>query len=125
MPIFARLNNQTYMTANHARKARELDPRGVTVHFPAGVRNAFRDLAAAVHFSDQFDQGTLQTVEDLAAGKALSVEDVIGSLPLLAEHTFKHVHVAGDERAKGAWHAIGDALLEEGFTLTKWRGRNK
>lgn len=111
------------MPPSHTRKVDELDPKRVTIHLSARVRNAFADLAAAVHFSKHFDQGILQTVNDLAAGKDLSVDDFVGTLPLIAEHAFNHIHAEGDERARKAWQEIGYALLEEGFTLAKGRGR--
>ena len=111
------------MSPSHTRRIDQLDPKRVTVHLSAGVKNAFADLAAAVHFSESFDPGILQTVKDLAAGKELSVDDVIGTLPLIAEHTFNHIHAHGDERARKAWHELGSALLEEGITLSKGRGR--
>jgi hypothetical protein len=107
-----------------ASKIDEMDPKRVTVRLSEGVRKALSDLAAAVHFSSHFDQGMLQTVNDLAAGKAMSVDDVVGSLPLIAEHTFDHIYAEGDERARKAWQALGHAFLEEGFTLVKSRGRN-
>jgi hypothetical protein len=111
------------MPPDHRRRIDELDPRRVTVQLSPRVRNAFANLAAAVHFSDTFDPGMLQTVSDLAVGKAMSVDDLIGSLPPIAEHTFNHIHATGDERARKAWQEIGHALLEEGFTLVKSRGR--
>jgi hypothetical protein len=113
------------MTAKHTRKATELDPRGVSIHLSEGVRNAFADLAAAVHFSEHFNGGWVETVKDLAAGKTLSADDFVGSFPMIAEQTFKHIHATGDERAAKAWREIGSELLERGFTLTKDRARGK
>jgi hypothetical protein len=113
----------TRMSPKFASKIDEMDPKRVTVRLSQGVRKALSDLAATVHFSSHFDQGMLQTVNDLAGGKAMSADDVMGSLPLIAEHTFNHIHAEGDERARKAWQALSHAFLEEGFTLIKGRGR--
>jgi hypothetical protein len=113
------------MPINHARKAAELDPRSVTVHLSPGVQKAFRDLAAAVHFSEHFDGDMRRTLQDLADGKPVSVDDLIGDLPLLAEESFKHIHATGDTRAAAAWHEIGSELLERGFTLAQHRRKEK
>jgi hypothetical protein len=113
------------MTAGHARKASEIDPRSVDVHFSPEVQRAFGDLAAAVHFSEHFDPDTLKTVQEWASGKSRSVHDIMTALPLVAEETFKHVHATGDAKAAEAWGQIGSELLEKGFTLSKERRRGK
>lgn len=113
------------MPTEHTRKTDELDPRQVTVHLSAGVRNAFADLAASVHFSEHFSADMLQTVQDLAAGKTLSVDDIVGTLPIIAAETFKHIHATGDQRAAKAWREISSELLERGFTLSRDRGRTR
>jgi hypothetical protein len=118
-------DNRFSMPTSHTSKATELDPRGVTVHLSAGVQKAFGDLAAAVHFSEHFDGDMYKTLQDLAAGKPTSVDDLIGDLPLLAEETFKHVHATGDKRAAVAWHEIASELVERGFTLAKDRVKRK
>src|ERR1700674_2452195 len=109
------------MATSHTRKATEMDPKAVEVHLSPGVRRAFGDLAAAVHFSEHFDADMLRTLQDLAGGKVLSADDIIGSFPLLAEETFRHIHATGDEQAAKAWHEIGSEVLENGFTLTRYR----
>jgi len=109
------------MPTSHTSKAAELDPRSVTVRLSPGVQKAFGNLAAAVHFSEHFDGDMRKTLKDLADGKPVSVDDLVGDLPLLAEETFKHIHATGDTRAAAAWHEIGSELLESGFTLVKNR----
>jgi sugar phosphate isomerase/epimerase len=113
------------MTPKHSRKATEMDPRGVDIHFPPEVQRAFADLAAAVHFSEHFDADTLKTVQEWAEGKPASVYDVFTAFPLVAQETFKHIEATGDERAAKAWREIGSELLERGFTLAKERHRGK
>jgi len=113
------------MQASHAQKIAESDPRRVGVQLSPEVRAAFADLAAAVHFSNHFDADVLLTVEDLAAGKQLSVFDVFTAFPLIAEETFKHIQATSDNRAGTAWEKIGMQLLEKGFTLKSFRFRAK
>jgi len=100
-----------------------LDPVSVRVHLSDRTRNAFADLEAAVHFSDCFDVGIRMLVKDFATGTDASVEDVIVSLPSIAEETFAHIAAVGDERARAAWRALCEALPEQGFTLTRERVR--
>jgi hypothetical protein len=100
-----------------------LSPISIKVHLSDQARQAFSDLAAAVHFSDQFDPHILSVVEDFAKGTDFSVGDVICSLPSIAEEAFRHIYAHGDERAAAAWRAIGEALTEHGFTLINERIR--
>jgi hypothetical protein len=100
-------------------KANELSPHSLKVNFSEGVRNAFRDLAVALHHSESVSPEMLATAHDIAEGKPLTVDGVIGSLPLLAEAVFTHVHATGDRSAAKAWREIGSELLESGFTLVK------
>ena len=109
------------MSASHSRKASQMDPRGVNIQFAPEVRQAFGDLAAAVHFSEHFDGEMLKTVQEWAAGKPASVHDVITALPVIAKETFQHVHATGDLKAAEAWGNLGSELLERGFTLEKQR----
>jgi hypothetical protein len=112
------------MPPSHASRARELDPKRLTVHLSEQVKDACANLAASMRLGEHCDRGILESLEDWAAGKAPSVDDLVGSLPLIAEHTFNHVYRQGDERARRAWQELGHALLEQGFTLSKARGRN-
>jgi hypothetical protein len=107
----------------HARKATELDANGIEVHFSPEVKNAFADLAAAVHFSKHFDGDILSIVQDWASGKPLSVHSVFISLPLIAAETSRHVRATRDERATEAWREICLKMPEKGFTLTPVRHR--
>lgn len=111
------------MSARHADKANEIDPRGVEVRFSAEVRRAFSDLAAAVHFSEHFDRDTLRVVQNWATDKPQSVSGVLSALPSVAEETFEYIHATGDKRAAEAWSEIAKMMPEKGFTLTKHRGR--
>jgi hypothetical protein len=113
------------MVARHTQKAAELDARGIEVHFSPEVRNAFADLAAAVHFSKHFDGDILGIVQDWATGKRQSVYNVLKALPSVAEETSKHIRATGDKRAEEAWSEIGLKMSERGFTLTALRQRGK
>jgi hypothetical protein len=113
------------MTARHTSKAAGLDPRGVSINFSPEVKSAFRDLAAAVHFSEHFDSDMLAVVQKWGGDKSPSVHDVLIGFPVIAEQTFKHIHAIGDKRAEEAWKAIANELLERGFTLEKYRFRTK
>lgn len=110
---------------DHRHKATELDARGIEVHFSLKVTQAFRDLAAAVHFSEHFDDGMLRTVQEWAAGKPKSLHGVLISLPLIASETFRHIAATGDQRAREAWDEISAQINEKGFSLTKVRTREK
>ncbi|HTV55354.1 MAG TPA: hypothetical protein VMI06_10600 [Terriglobia bacterium] len=111
---------------SHARKTAELDARGIEVHFSERVRSAFADLAAAVHFSDHFDPGMLETLQEWTAGKNESLRGVLISLPIIAKETFTHIQATGDKRAEEAWQEICDQIPEKnGFTLVPHRGRGK
>ena len=109
------------MSGSHSRKATQMDPRGVNIHFSPEVQRAFGDLASAVHSSEHFDSEMLKTVQEWAAGKSASVHDVITSLPVIAQETFRHVNATGDSKAAEAWGNIGSELLERGFMLDKQR----
>lgn len=113
------------MTKPHLSRVGDLDPRSTTVDFSPEVRSAFRDLAAAVHFSDHFDPLMLQTVQAWAETQKPSVHDVVTALPILASETFKHIQATGDKAVERIWGNIGSELLEKGFTLQKnrWRGK--
>jgi len=112
------------MKEGHIRNTNFRDPADVDVHFSPGVVQAFRDLEAAIHFSDHFDADSRNLLQQMASGKPLSVRDVIVSLPLLAEETFGHINATGDKRAADAWTNIGSELVEKGFALGKVSGGN-
>jgi hypothetical protein len=100
------------------RKTETLNPKSVKLHLSDEAQRAFGDLAAAAHFSDHFDGLILSVVDDLASGKALSVEDFVTALPVIAEETFRHIHATGDDKAASAWRAIAEGFSEHGLTLT-------
>jgi hypothetical protein len=110
---------------DHRRKANELDASEIDVHFSPRVTQAFRDLAAAVHFSEHFDGDIRRIVQDWAQGKPKTVHGVLIALPSIAGETFRHIAATGDERAQEAWDEIGSQMNEKGFTLTKARVRGK
>jgi hypothetical protein len=100
------------------RKLRELNPSIVQVQLPPDVRKAFGDLAAAVHLSGQVGEGMIETLNDLVGGKNINLEDLVGSLPLLAAQTIRHVQATGDDRVARAWSEIASHLIEEKFILS-------
>jgi hypothetical protein len=110
---------------SHVRKRTELDAGGIEVHFSEGVKSAFADLAAAVHFSEHFDGDMRDTLEDWVGGKTNSLHAVLISLPSIAEETFRHIRATGDKRAEEAWREICEQIPENGFTLVPYRGRGK
>jgi len=58
-----------------------------------------------------------KTLNDFAAGKALSLDDLVGTLPLLAEQSIRHAVATGDESIARNWHNIASQLVEAGFSL--------
>jgi hypothetical protein len=89
------------------------------VNLSPEVRRACLDLAAAVHFSEFFDAEMAQMLEDWAAGKAVSLDELVVGISLIADEAHSHVRATGDPHALSAWKAIGRQLLEKGFTVAK------
>ena len=114
-------NRKSSKMSDRTRKPQTLSPKSVKLHPSAEAQHAFGDLAAAVHFSDHFDGLILSVVDDLAGGKALSVEDFVTALPVIVEETFRHIHATGDDKAAKAWRAIAEGFSEHGLTLTSNR----
>jgi hypothetical protein len=106
---------------SHLRRVGDLDPRIVTIDFAPEVREAFRDLAAALHFSDQVGADMLSIIREWAEGKKPTVQDVMISLPLMAQEAWEHINATGDKNAKAAWDNISSELLERGFTMENRR----
>jgi hypothetical protein len=113
------------VTPSHRSKATELDAKGIEIHFSPKMIQAFRDLAAAVHFSGDFDGSMLRTVQDLAEGKPTSLHGVLVSLPAIAGETFRHIAATSDERAREAWDDISAQMGERGFTLSLTKVRER
>jgi hypothetical protein len=113
------------MPKSYLSKVGELDPRITSIDFSPEVRTAFRDLAAAVHFSEHVDPEMLATIQDWAGIQKPSLQDVLCALPLIAEQVFEHIHATGDKHAKKAWGDICSEMLEKGFTMEKNRWRTK
>lgn len=97
----------------------------IKVSFSPAVRSAFADLAAAVHFSEHFDDGMRRELQEWASGKPQSVHSVILALPSIAGETFAHIQATGDARAQLAWDEISSQMGEKGFTLSKLSERGK
>jgi ABC-type uncharacterized transport system ATPase subunit len=92
------------------------------VSFSPQLTQAFADLAAAVHFSQDFDRDIFGIVKDWGQGKTKSLRNVLIALPSIADETVKHIHATGDERAKEAWKEIQLEMAEErGFSLNSRR----
>lgn len=88
------------------------------VQFSRSVRASFADLAASVHFSNDFDPDILKVVESWANAKEIKVREAFVAFPAIAGEVFRHVHATGDEKAKDAWDAIRNQMPENGFTLS-------
>jgi hypothetical protein len=114
-----------HVPLSHTRKTSELDPKGIEVKFSPEVRSGFANLAAAVHFSNHFDEDMRGILEHWATGTRQTVHDLFISFPLIAQETFKHIHATGDKRAAKAWREIGSEMLERGFSLERSRDRGK
>ena len=110
------------MTGSHSRKIAELSPGDLRVHFPEALRKSFGDLAAAVQFSEHFDQGhILSIIQDWSSGRTTTVQGFAMALPEIAEETLKHIQATDDERAAQAWEDIKLEIGERSFTLEKIR----
>lgn len=93
------------------------------MRFSSGVKSAFGDLNAAVHFSEDFDPGTKSILERFAGSETLTISDVLPALPLIAEEAFRHIRKTGAKDAEDAWREICSQMSEQGFDLA--RKRNK
>jgi hypothetical protein len=110
----------------HADRTKRTDTSAeMRMSFSGPVKAAFADLAAAVHFSKDFDPDIKNVLHEWAGEKTLKVHDIISALPAIAEETFKHIHATGDERAAEAWHEIRSQIAEHGFTLSPTSVRAK
>ena len=112
------------MTKSHTRSIDKLDPYTLSIDFALDVRQAFGDLAAAVHFSEHFDPDMLLVLQEWAHAARPAVHDVISTLPAVAEQTFRHIAATQDKRALDAWHELQSALLEGGFSIANIRSRS-
>jgi hypothetical protein len=113
------------MRKQYRQRISEMDPTEVEIHFSSAVRQAFQNLSAAMHFSEQMEPDTKSILKDWADGKSDSVRGVVTSLASIAEEVFKHVNLNDDERPAEAWAAVTDALVDHGFTLARIRSRSK
>jgi hypothetical protein len=109
------------MTTERQRPSETLDPLRISVHLSDDARRAFGDLAAAVHFSDHFDPTICSILEDMAAGKRVTVGGMLCALPEIASETFKHLQATGDERVAEAWHEVSESFSEFRYTLSRDR----
>jgi hypothetical protein len=113
------------MHASHASRETELNPRNIEIRFSPGVRNAFNDLDAAVHFSEHFDADMKGVLQRWAEGKTPSAHEFVTAIPLIAAETFRHIHATNDQKARDAWEDIAGQLSEQGFAFTQKRARAK
>jgi hypothetical protein len=95
------------------------------VQFSAPVKAAFADLAASVHFSNDFDPDIRSVLRQWAEQKALNIRDILLAFPAIAEEVFGHIRATGDERASEAWTEIRNQMAENGFTLLMTHSREK
>lgn len=112
------------MPDSHRRKLEKLDADSIKVHFSPKVKSAFADLDAAVHFSEHFSSEIRPILHGWATGKSPSVGEVLVTLPLIAEETFRHVRATGDQRAEDAWRELCNQMPEKGFTTT-YQGKQR
>ena len=104
---------------DHRRNVSALDARRIEIRFSPKVQQAYRDLAAAVHFSGHFDPDTYEVLRRWSGDETLALHDVLIAFPLVAAETFLHIQATGDERAKEAWENVCSYMPENGFTLAK------
>jgi hypothetical protein len=109
------------MPKNHSAKLSEIDPASILVTFSPEVREAFRSLSAAVHFSQHFDPDIRHILDDLAEGKPKSIYGILVSYPAIAGETARHIRDTNDKRAEEALSEISVRMVDHGFTLTKDR----
>lgn len=97
----------------------------IKIEFSLPVRSAIRDLEASVHFSDHFDTGVREILNEWSQRKAITVHQFVVAFPAIAEETFRHIHATTDSRAQEAWDALRAQLSERGFAiaLTRSSGR--
>lgn len=107
------------MRTSHKRRVDEIDARSLKLQFSPAVKQAFSDLEAAVHFSEEFSGDVHAILHDWATGKPPTLHGVLIALPLIAEETFGHIRATGDERAAAAWRELCNQMSENGFALTR------
>ena len=113
------------MRATHQEKPGQLDPGSIEIRFSAEVVRAFRDLEAAVHFSEHFDGDVQAILHSWATGKPQTLHDVLVALPLIAEETFRHIRATDDQHAELAWREVCNQMPEKGFTILQRRARQQ
>jgi hypothetical protein len=120
------------MPMNHSRKATEIDAQDVRVRFSPAMKARFARLEAVLKDSEHFSDEMAETLRELAAGKEMTVFDVMADLAIIVEEAAKHNHVTGDDKAHDALRGLIEDLsgMEHGpqFTLirepTKRRGQS-
>lgn len=113
------------MRNTHRVREEEVNARSLRLHFSASVRQAFGDLEAAVHFSQEFSDDMRAIVNDWAVGRSPTLHDVLIAFPLIAEHTFRHIRATGDQRAQDAWDQLSSQINENGFAVVRSPIRDK
>ena len=120
---FSSTDRAVAATMNHTRKVSEFNPRAIEVRFSPGVKSAFSDLNAAVHFSEDFDPDTKSILQRFAGNETLTISDVLPALPLIAEETFRYIRATGSRDAESAWREICSQMAQQGFELAKRRNK--
>lgn len=115
------------VSTHHRSRATELNPIEIEIHFSPRLMQAFKDLSAAVHFSEHFSPEIRMNLEDWVTKGPRSLHSALTGLPSIAEETIKHIAATGDQRAQEAWDNVDIQMREKnGFTLTaKVRAKEK
>ena len=108
------------MTESYQSKVSAIDPESMRVDFSPEVRSAFRDMAAALHFSDKVSPEMLSIMQEWADSAKPGVQSVLVAFPALAQAVF----ASGNRKAKDAWKELGRAMLDHGFSLQTRRGKS-
>ena len=101
------------MTRSYRNRVGEIDQHNAGIDFSPEVRAAFRDMAAALHFSDKISPELLSIIQDWGETARPSVHSVLIALPPIAQE----VLASGNAKAKKAWGDMSDAMFNYGFSL--------
>jgi hypothetical protein len=113
------------MHTERTAKTAKSNRADVQVRFSPRVRSAFADLAAAVHFTDNFDPDIRTVLAEWGSSDTLSASDVLIAFPAIAQEVFSHIQAAGDQRANEAWEDLRNQIAENGFTFSMRPARGR
>jgi len=106
------------MAVSHRRKAAEVNPYDITVHFSPTVKEILGELHEAVKASPHFDADIRSVLHEWATTVTPTLESVLITLPVLAQETFGHIQATGDQNAAHAWKEFSNQMVQERpFTL--------